>query len=111
MKSYLKKTRSAFVFLMLLVGCVCGMQTLAFAGTPAVNRATMLSKEAMSEYDDFELESAEAKIREAVEILEKDHVTDPFVAKVYVAQGVITYGRFKDSALTVAKSRFARQRY
>jgi hypothetical protein len=105
MKSYLKKTRSAFVFLMLLVGCVCGMQTLAFAGTPAVNRATMLSKEAMSEYDDFELESAEAKIREAVEILEKDHVTDPFVAKVYVAQGVITYGRFKDSALTVAEDR------
>lgn len=105
MKSYLQKTRLALVFLMVLMSSVCGLSLAAVAGTPAVNRAAMLSKEAMAEYDDFELESAEVKIREAVSILEQDRVTDPFVASIYIAQGVITYGRFKDSAPAVAEDR------
>ena len=105
MKSTLQKTRFALLFLMVLMCSVCGLGQAVIAGTPAVNRAAMLSKEAMAEYDDFELESAEAKIREAVSILEQDRVTDPFVANIYIAQGVITYGRFKDSAPAVAEER------
>lgn len=99
------KARVSRIFILVCVCCLFGWSSVALAGTPAVNKAAALSKEAMSEYDDFELESAEAKIRQAVELLEKDRVTDPFVAQIYIAQGVITYGRFKDSAPTVAEDR------
>ncbi|MCL2325453.1 MAG: hypothetical protein FWC40_02975 [Proteobacteria bacterium] len=84
---------------------VLGFGTVAFAQETAFERAINLSREAMEEYDNFELDLADSKILEAVRLLESERVTDKGVASVYVAQGVVGYGRFKDSAPVIAQER------
>ena len=75
---------------------------MAFAQSDAITQAANLAVEAMGDYDFLELDSADEKIMNAVQIIEQNGVTDPKVAAVYVAQGVISYGRFKDSAKSIA---------
>ncbi len=77
----------------------------AFAQNSSLSQAVSLSKSAMEDYDFLELESADAKLIQAVQIIENIGVTDPGVANIYMAQGIVSYGRFKDSALTIAEER------
>jgi len=104
MKKHLVRTSSALIALLVSLCCVFGFATTAFAGG-SFKDAVALSSEAMSLYDDFELEDAEAKIRSAVQIIETSKINDPSVANIYVAQGVIGYGRLKDSAPAIAEER------
>ncbi len=104
MKKHLMRTSSALIALLVSLCCVLGFATTAYAGG-SFKDAVALSSEAMSLYDDFELEDAEAKIRSAVQIVETAKITDPSVANIYVAQGVIGYGRLKDSAPAIAEER------
>ena len=103
MKKHLTRVRSALIALLVSFGSVCAFASSAHAAP--FNDAVALSTEAMTLYDDFELEDAEVKIREAVEIIEANKITDPSVANIYVAQGVIGYGRLKDSAPAIAEDR------
>jgi len=92
------------LFLWMVLG-VLGFGTVALAQETAYEKAINLSREAMEEYDNFELDLADTKILEAVRALESERVTDKGAASVYVAQGVVGYGRFKDSAPAIAQER------
>ncbi len=97
--------RSILMALLVFLVSVLGFSTNAFADASAFKKAASISAEAMAEYDDFEIESAEVKILSAIKIIEDNQINDPNVAKIYVAQGVISYNRWKDSAPTIAEER------
>lgn len=90
--------------LLVLVFCLTA-SGIAFAQSSQLSQAVSLSKSAMEDYDFFELESADTKLIQAVQIIENLGVTDPGVANIYVAQGIVSYGRFKDSAPAIADER------
>lgn len=77
----------------------------AFAQSGSLSQAVQLSKAAMEDYDNFELEDADTKLIQAVQIVENLGVTDPGVANIYIAQGIVSFGRFKDSVLSIAEDR------
>lgn len=90
--------------LLVLIFCLMASGT-ALAQDSTLGQAVSLSKSAMEDYDFFELESADTKLIQAVQIIENLGVTDPGVANIYVAQGIVSYGRFKDSAPAIADER------
>lgn len=77
----------------------------ALGQTSALEQIVSLSKAALADYDDFELEAADSKISKAVELVENHALSGVDIANVYLAQGVIGYGRFKDSAYAIAEDR------
>lgn len=89
---------------LLFVALLCMLPTYAFAQS-ALQTAAQLSNGALDDYDNFELEDADAKIMQATHILEQNNVTDVKAAKIYIVQGIISYGRFKDSAPAIADER------
>ena len=64
-----------------------------------------LSQSAMADYDDFELEAADEKLMQATQLIESSTTSDPAFANVYVAQAVVSHGRFKDTAPAIAEDR------
>ncbi len=92
-------------FLLLLLAFSLMPFTSAFAQNTSLSQAVSLSKSAMEDYDFLELESADTKLIQAVQIIENLGVTDPSVANIYIAQGIVSYGRFKDSAPAIADER------
>lgn len=90
--------------LVLLLSLLC-VPSAAFSQTGTLDQAFSLSQSAMEDYDFFELESADNKLMQAVQIVDSLGVTDKRVAVVYIAQGVVSYGRFKDSAKNIAEER------
>lgn len=92
-------------FLVFLLALCLAPLSYAFAQSSAVKQAVSLSQSAMEDYDFFELESADTKLIQAVQILENSNITDPSVANIYIAQGIVSYGRFKDSAPAIADER------
>ena len=82
--------------------CVTPQTVLAQS---SLEEAFELSKSAMEDYDFLELESADAKIMQAAQIVENLGMADKNAANVYVAQGIVSYGRFKDSAPASADER------
>ncbi len=82
--------------------CVTPQTVLAQS---SLEEAFELSKSAMEDYDFLELESADAKIMQAAQIVENLGMADKNAANVYVAQGIVSYGRFKDSAPAIADER------
>lgn len=97
--------RARIFAVLLALMALASLPTMAFAQTDVITQAANLAVEAMGDYDFLELDSADEKIMNAVQIIEQNGVTDPKVAAVYVAQGVISYGRFKDSAKSIADDR------
>ena len=97
--------RARIFAILLALMALASLPTMAFAQSDAITQAANLAVEAMGDYDFLELDSADEKIMNAVQIIEQNGVTDPKVAAVYVAQGVISYGRFKDSAKSIADDR------
>ena len=71
----------------------------------SITQAVELTKSALEDYDFIELESADTKISQAVKLVENAGINDPGAANIYIAEGVISYGRFKDSDPTVANER------
>ena len=83
---------------------LCMIPAFALAQSP-LQTAAELSNGALEDYDNFELDSADANIMQAAHILEQNAITDAVAAKIYIAQGIISYGRFKDSAPAIADER------
>lgn len=97
---------SWFVALSVLIFApLCGFAQNAFAQNSSAQEAFELSKSAMDDYDFFEFESADEKLTQATQIIENLNVKSPNAASVYIAQAVVGYGRFKDSAPQIAHDR------
>lgn len=79
-------------------------QSSAFAQN-SITQAVELTKSALEDYDFVELESADTKITQAVSLIENANINDPGAANIYIAEGIISYGRFKDTSPTVANER------
>ncbi len=98
--------RAHLCALLLALFATASFPSMAFSqNKDVIEEARSLSQSAMEDYDFFELESADEKIMNAVRIIDENGVTDKTVAVIYVAQGVISYGRFKDSAKAIADDR------
>lgn len=96
----------ARVFAILIVVMACfSLPVAAFAQADVISQVKSMAVDAMSDYDFLELDSADEKIMKAVQVIEENGITDSKVASVYIAQGVISYGRFKDSAKAIADDR------
>ena len=77
----------------------------ALAQGTSLDDALQLSAAALESYDFFELEDADAKLAKAIEIVESQGIDDPAVADIYIAQGIVGYGRFKDTAIVIGEQR------
>ena len=64
-----------------------------------------LYNEALADYDFFEFDSAEQKLKSAIELAKKQNLRDPLMAKVHVAYGIVFHARFKDAAPAVAEEK------
>lgn len=95
-----------FTRLTILMGFLtCFLMGVTNAFADGINEAVQLAKSALESYDFFELEEADASIQEAVKIVESEGLDAPGVANIYIAQGIISYGRFKDSARVIGEDR------
>ncbi len=92
-------------YILFLVAFCLLASASAFAQTANIKQAVDLSKSAMEDYDFLELESADMKLIQAVQIIENLGITEPSIANIYIAQGIVSYGRFKDSAPAIADER------
>ncbi|MBQ9396074.1 MAG: hypothetical protein IJU23_11270, partial [Proteobacteria bacterium] len=92
-------------YIIILIAVSLFAASNAFAESGSVKKVVQLSKAAMEDYDNFELEDADTKLIQAVQMVENLGVTDPGVANVYVAQGIVSFGRFKDSVVSIAEDR------
>lgn len=97
--------RSVLLACLVLLVSLVGFSSNAFADSSLLKSAGAISADAMAQYDDFEIEAAETKILSAVKLIEENKISEPAVANIYVAQAVISYNRWKDSALTIAEDR------
>ena len=88
------------IILLLLV-----LWPLAAQAQDVKGKVLSLSQSAMEDYDFFELESADDKLMQATQLIESSGTRDPSFANVYVAQAVVSYGRFKDAAPAIADER------
>ena len=96
-------TRLSFlVFLLFLTVMPLSMASAQSTGFPL---AVELTRSAMEDYDFFELESADNKLLQAVQIVETLGISDASAANIYIAQGIVSFGRFKDSAPAIADER------
>ncbi|MBQ1924509.1 MAG: hypothetical protein II180_00155 [Proteobacteria bacterium] len=91
--------------LLLLLGLFILPPVTASAQNLGMGQAVSLTKSALEDYDFFELESADNKIMQAVQIIETRGTTDKGAANIYIAQGIISYGRYKDTAPAIAEDR------
>ncbi|MBQ9243116.1 MAG: hypothetical protein IJ165_07795 [Proteobacteria bacterium] len=91
--------------LLLLLGLFILPPVSASAQNLGMGQAVSLTKSALEDYDFFELESADNKIMQAVQIIETRGTTDKGAANIYIAQGIISYGRYKDTAPAIAEDR------
>ena len=91
--------------LLLLLGLFILAPVSASAQNLGMGQAVSLTKSALEDYDFFELESAENKILQAVQIIETRGTTDKGAANIYIAQGIISFGRYKDTAPAIAEDR------
>ena len=96
---------SRFGYIVFLIAFSLFATSTAFAESGSVKKVIQLSKAAMEDYDNFELEDADTKLIQAVQMVENLGVTDPGVANVYIAQGIVSFGRFKDSVISIAEDR------
>ena len=108
----LSKNLNAIKFILLfLVALAFAIPTSAFAQN-IFTQAVELTKSALEDYDFVELESAETKITQAIKLVESGNINNPGVANIYISQGVIAYGLYKDSdpvmAVENAKAAFAK---
>jgi hypothetical protein len=101
-RSKLATRLSFLVFLLFLTVMPLSMASAQNTGFPL---AVELTRSAMEDYDFFELESADNKLLQAVQIVETLGISEPSAANIFIAQGVVSYGRFKDSAPAIADER------
>lgn len=96
---------AAWVLALCVVFAATFAPQVAMAQDDSIDQAIELSKSAMEDYDFFELEAADSKLMQATAIVETLNDTSPKAANIYIAQGVVSYGRFKDSAKAIAEER------